>query len=46
MTPTGAGFNALHATFTGHSPSAEPLLVLAGWTILTSVAASRLFRWE
>lgn len=44
--PTGAGFNALHATFTGHSPGAEPLLVLAGWAILTSLAASRLFRWE
>jgi ABC-2 type transport system permease protein len=46
VTPTGAGFNALHATFTGHSPGAEPLLVLASWTVITSVAASRLFRWE
>lgn len=44
--PTGAGFNALHATFTGHSPGAEPLLVLAGWAILSGLAASRLFRWE
>jgi ABC-2 type transport system permease protein len=44
--PTGAGFNALHASFTGHSPGAEPLLVLAGWAVLTGFAASRLFRWE
>jgi ABC-2 type transport system permease protein len=44
--PTGAGFNALHATFTGHSPGVESLLVLAGWAIGCSVAAARLFRWE
>lgn len=44
--PTGAGFNALHASFTGHSPGAEPLLVLAGWAVLCSLAAARLFRWE
>jgi ABC-2 type transport system permease protein len=44
--PTGAGFNALHASFLGHSPGAEPLLVMAGWAVATSVAASRLFRWE
>jgi ABC-2 type transport system permease protein len=44
--PTGAGFNALHAAFGGHSPGAEPLLVLAGWAIVCSVAAARLFRWE
>jgi ABC-2 type transport system permease protein len=44
--PTGAGFDALHASFLGHSPGAEPLLVLAGWAILSSLAAARLFRWE
>ncbi len=44
--PTGAGFNALHASFLGHPPGAEPLLVLAGWAIGTSLAAIRLFRWE
>jgi ABC-2 type transport system permease protein len=44
--PTGAGFNALHASFLGQSPSALPFLVLAGWTILASVLATRLFRWE
>jgi ABC-2 type transport system permease protein len=46
VVPTGAGFNAIHASFLGHSPGAEPLLVLAGWAALTSVAAARLFRWE
>ena len=44
--PTGAGFNALHASFLGHSPGAEPLLVLAGWAVFSTVAAARLFRWE
>ena len=37
--PTGAGFNALHAAFTGHSPGAEPLIVLAAWAVLTGLAA-------
>jgi ABC-2 type transport system permease protein len=44
--PTGAGFNALHAVFTGQSPGAEPLLVLAGWAVVAGLAAARLFRWE
>jgi ABC-2 type transport system permease protein len=44
--PTGAGFNALHASFLGHSPGIEPLLVLAAWALGCSVAAARLFRWE
>ena len=44
--PTGAGFNALHASFLGHSPGVVPFLVLAGWAVLTSVLATRMFRWE
>ncbi len=44
--PTGAGFNALHASFLGRFPGLEPLLVLAGWAVGCSVAAARLFRWE
>lgn len=44
--PTGAGFNALHAAFSGHSPGVQPLLVLAAWAIGASLAAVRLFRWE
>jgi ABC-2 type transport system permease protein len=44
--PTGAGFNALHASFLGQSPGVVPFLVLAGWAVLTSVAATRMFRWE
>jgi len=46
VVPTGAGFNALHASFLGHSPGVEPLLVLAGWAVVTGLAAARLFRWE
>jgi ABC-2 type transport system permease protein len=44
--PTGAGFNALHASFLGHSPGIDPMLVLAAWAIGCGVAAARLFRWE
>ncbi len=44
--PTGAGFNALHASFLGHSPGTEPLVILAAWAIGCSVAAARAFRWE
>jgi ABC-2 type transport system permease protein len=44
--PTGAGFNAIHASFLGQSPGVMPFLVLAGWAVLTSVAATRWFRWE
>jgi ABC-2 type transport system permease protein len=44
--PTGAGFNALHASFAGRSPGIEPLLVLTGWAVVSSLAAARLFRWE
>jgi ABC-2 type transport system permease protein len=44
--PTGAGFNALHAAFGGHSPGVEPLLVLAVWAVGSWVIATRLFRWE
>jgi ABC-2 type transport system permease protein len=46
VVPTGAGVDALHAAFTGHSPGVEPLLVLAGWAFAACVAAVRLFRWE
>jgi ABC-2 type transport system permease protein len=44
--PTGAGFNAVHASFLGQTPGVEPLLVLGGWAIASSLAAARLFRWE
>ena len=44
--PTGAGFTALHAAFSGHSPGVEPLSVLLAWAICSCVAAARLFRWE
>jgi ABC-2 type transport system permease protein len=44
--PTGAGFNALHAAFAGHSPGVEPLLVLAAWAVGTGLIAGRIFRWE
>ncbi len=44
--PTGVGFTALHAAFSGHSPGVEPLLVLGAWAVGSCVVAIRLFRWE
>lgn len=44
--PTGVGYTAVNAAFTGHSPGAEPLLVLAAWAVVCSALAARLFRWE
>ena len=44
--PTGAGFNALHAAFGGHTPGVGPLLVLAVWAVGTGVIAARIFSWE
>jgi ABC-2 type transport system permease protein len=44
--PTGAAFNALHASFSGRAPSLDSLLVLAGWALLSSVGAARVFRWQ
>ena len=44
--PTGAGYNALHAAFGGHSPGVEPLVVLAVWAVGAGLLAARLFRWE
>jgi len=44
--PTGAGFDAVHASFLGQTPGVEPLLVLGAWAIVSSLAAARLFRWE
>jgi ABC-2 type transport system permease protein len=45
-TPLGASVQALQSSlFTGF-PSATPLLVLAGYAVVFSVLAVRLFRWE
>ncbi len=46
VVPSGAAYNTVHATFSGHSPDVEPLLVLAAWAIGASVIAARRFRWE
>jgi ABC-2 type transport system permease protein len=44
--PSGAAFDALHASFLGHFPSGEPLGVLAGYTVVFAAAAVRRFRWD
>ena len=44
--PTGVGYTAVQAAFSGHSPGAEPLIVLAAWAVVCSALAARLFRWE
>ena len=44
--PSGAAFDALHASFLGHSPGGEALGVLAGYTVVFTAAAVRWFRWD
>jgi ABC-2 type transport system permease protein len=44
--PTGVGYTAVHDAFSGHSPGAEPLLVLAVWAVGCCLLAARVFRWE
>ena len=46
LLPTGAGVNALHAAFTGRSPSVGPRVGLAAGTVGCSLIAARRFRWE
>ena len=44
--PSGAAFDALHASFLGHFPSGGVLGVLAGYTVVLTAAAVRWFRWD
>jgi ABC-2 type transport system permease protein len=44
--PSGAAFDALHASFLGHFPGGEALGVLAGYTVVFATAAVRWFRWD
>lgn len=44
--PSGAAFDALHASFLGQSPGGEALAVLAGYTVVFTAAAVRWFRWD
>jgi ABC-2 type transport system permease protein len=44
--PLGASVHALQDAMQGTFPSAQSLLVLAGWAVLFGVLAVRFFRWE
>jgi ABC-2 type transport system permease protein len=44
--PSGAAFDALHASFLGHFPSGQDIGVLAGYTVVFTAAAVRWFRWD
>lgn len=44
--PSGAAFDALHASFLGHFPSGQDIGVLAGYTVVFAAAAVRWFRWD
>jgi ABC-2 type transport system permease protein len=44
--PLGAAVPALQNAIAGHWPGTVHLLVLAGYAVVLSVAAARLFRWE
>jgi ABC-2 type transport system permease protein len=45
-TPPGAAVHALQDSMAGTFPSAQLLLVLAGWAVVFGVLAVRFFRWE
>lgn len=45
-TPLGALVSGLQDTLQGHWPAAGHLAVLAGYAVIFTVAAARLFRWE
>jgi ABC-2 type transport system permease protein len=45
-TPLGALVAGLQDTLEGHWPAAGHLAVLAGYAVIFTVAAARLFRWE
>ena len=44
--PTGAAFNALHASLGGHFPNWTTVGVLAAYAVLFSAIAVRWFRWD
>lgn len=43
--PSGAAFNALHASFAGRFPGGEPIGVLLAYSVVLTAAAIRWFRW-
>lgn len=45
-TPPGAAVHALQDSMAGTFPSAQLLLVLAGWAVVFGFLAVRFFRWE
>lgn len=45
-TPSGAAVHALQDSMLGTFPSAQLLLVLAGWAVMFGFLAVRFFRWE
>ena len=45
-TPLGAAVHALRDSMLGTFPSAQLLLVLAGWAVVFGFLAVRFFRWE
>lgn len=45
-TPLGASVQALGDSMRGAFPTAQSLLVLAGWAVVFGVLAVRFFRWE
>ncbi|MEO3811369.1 ABC transporter permease [Sphaerisporangium sp. B11E5] len=46
FTPTGPFGQTLRDAWAGTTPEPLHLAVLAAWTLLASIAAARLFRWE
>jgi ABC-2 type transport system permease protein len=44
--PSGAAFDALHASLAGHSPGGEALGLLLAYAVVSSAIAIRWFRWD
>jgi ABC-2 type transport system permease protein len=45
-TPLGAGWEAFQQAILGHWPPVLALVAMAGWAVVSGVAAVRFFRWE
>ncbi|MWA01794.1 ABC transporter permease [Actinomadura sp. LD22] len=45
-TPLGAGIRTMRDAWLGHAPHPYQLVIMAGYAVVATAAAARLFRWE
>lgn len=46
FTPLGAAFHAIRDSWMGIDPRLEYLGIMAAWTVVAAVFATRFFRWD